>query len=103
MRNPPARACRAASVFRPIVSKRIVSVASKILFVLRRLYRSGSCRMESIYDGMTDRSEKIATFLAILELTKSGRISLNDDNTEITFDRSAKRRRPDESVDEYAD
>lgn len=99
LKNSPVQ----ASVFRPIVSKRIVSVASKILFVLRRLYRSGSCRMDSIYDGMTDRSEKIATFLAILELTKSGRISLNDDNTEITFDRSARRRRPDESVDEYAD
>lgn len=80
-----------ASVFRPIVSKRIVSVSSKILFVLRRLYKTGRCDMSSLYDGMTDRSEKIATFLAILELTKSGRIHLNDDNSEITFDRTKKR------------
>lgn len=85
-RNAPVQ----ASVFKPIVSKRIVSVASKILFVLRRLYKTGSCRMNELYDGMTDRSEKIATFLAILELTKSGRITLNDDNTEITFDRERK-------------
>ncbi len=85
-RNAPVQ----ASVFKPIVSKRIVSVASKILFVLRRLYKTGSCRMTELYDGMTDRSEKIATFLAILELTKSGRITLNDDNTEITFDRERK-------------
>ncbi len=82
-----------AAVFRPIVSKRIVSVASKILYVLRRLYKSGKCEMEHLYDGMTDKSEKIATFLAILELTKSGRIQLNDDNTEITFDRTKRRKR----------
>ena len=85
-----------ASVFRPIVSKKIVSVTSKILFVMRRLYKTGKCDMSSLYDGMTDRSEKIATFLAILELTKSGRIYLNDDNTEITFDRTRKRRRESE-------
>ncbi len=36
---------------------------------------------------MTDKSERVATFLAVLELTKSGRILLNDDNTEITFNK----------------
>ena len=91
IRNSPVQ----ASVFRPIVSKRIVSVSSKILFVLRRLYKTGKCDMQGLYDGMTDRSEKIATFLAILELTKSGRIMLNYDNTEITFDRERKRDRTD--------
>lgn len=79
-----------ASVFRPIVSKRIVSVSSKIIYVLRRLYKTGNCSMAGLYDGMTDRSERVATFLAILELTKSGRIKLNDDNTMITFDRTRK-------------
>ncbi len=92
MKNRPVN----ASVFRPIVSKRIVSVTSKILYVLRRLYKTGRCSMDGLYDGMTDRSEKIATFLAILELTKSGRISLNDDNTEITFDRAQRRSRTGE-------
>ena len=86
-----------ASVFRPIVSKRIVSVSSKILYVLRKLYRTGRCEMTHLYDGMTDRSERIATFLAILELTKSGRITLNDDNTEITFDREQRRHRRSEA------
>lgn len=98
LRNAPVQ----ASVFRPIVSKRIVSVGSKILYVLRRLYKSGSCGMNELYEGMTDKSEKIATFLAVLELTKSGRIRLNDDNTEITFDRTVKRRRKQEE-EEYAD
>lgn len=92
LRNSPVQ----ASVFKPIVSKRIVSVSSKILYVLRRLYKTGKCDMRDLYDGITDRSEKIATFLAILELTKSGRIMLNDDNSEITFDREHRRQRINE-------
>ena len=44
--------------------------------------------MDGLFNGMNDRSERVATFLAVLELTKSGRIWLNDDNTEITFNRS---------------
>ena len=92
LRNSPVQ----ASVFRPIVSKRIVSVTSKILYVLRKLYRTGSCGMNELYEGMTDRSERIATFLAILELTHSGRIRLSDDSSEITFDRERHRTRQGE-------
>ncbi|MGN0674568.1 MAG: segregation and condensation protein A [Oscillospiraceae bacterium] len=74
--------------FNTIVKKKIVSVTSKIIYVLRRLYKSGSCLMEGLFDGITDRSERVATFLAVLELTKSGRIWLNDDNTVITFNKN---------------
>jgi segregation and condensation protein A len=42
----------------------------------------------------------VATFLAVLELTKSGRIFLNDDNTEITFNRETKRRHSKSKTDE---
>lgn len=76
-----------ANIFSPIVSKRIVSVTSKIIYVLKKLYKTGSCQINQLYDGMTDKSEKVATFLAILELTKSGRIYLNEDNSEIKFHR----------------
>jgi len=70
-----------ANMFSPIVSKRIVSVESKITDILSRLYSHGSFEMSKLYEGMEDRSERIAAFLAVLELTKSGRIFLNDDNT----------------------
>ncbi len=76
-----------AAVFNKIVSKRIVSVTSKILAVLRKLYTVGTVLMDNLFDGMTDKSERVATFLAILELTKSGRVTINDNNTEITFNR----------------
>lgn len=74
--------------FRKLVSKRVVSVTSKIVFVLRKLYSTGQARFNDIFSEMTDRSERVATFLAVLELTKSGRIKLNDDNTEIYFSKS---------------
>lgn len=79
------------SVFTPIVSKKIVSVTSKIIYVLKKLYTDGKCSMSGLFDNMTDKSERIATFLAVLELTKSGRIWLNDDNTQITFNRDKKK------------
>ena len=79
-----------ADVFKPLVSKRIVSVTSRVFYILRKLYNNGKFSMNELYEGMTDRSERVATFLAVLELTKNGRIKLNDDNTEITLERRAK-------------
>lgn len=73
--------------FNTIVKKNIVSVTSKIVYVLRNLYKTGKCMTDSLFEGLTDRSERVAVFLAILELTKSGRILLNDDNSEIVFNK----------------
>lgn len=78
------------SEFRPIISKRIVSVTTKIIYILKKLYNGGKYDMSCLYDGVTDKSEKIATFLAVLELTKSGRVHISDDNREITFTRKNK-------------
>lgn len=85
--KPPEEKVK-TEAFNTIVKKKIVSVTSKIIFVLRRLYKSGTCLMNGLFEGLTDRSERVAVFLAVLELTKSGRIMLNDDNTEITFNRN---------------
>ena len=83
-----------AKLFQPIVSYKVVSVGSKIVYILKRLYTVGVCDLSHIYDGMQTKSERVATFLAILELTKSGRIVLNDDNTQISFsDKSRERKK----------
>ena len=71
--------------FQVIVKHKMYSVTTKVIFILRRLYRDGEADMDGLYDNITDRSERVATFLAVLELTKSGRIYINDDNTKITF------------------
>ena len=46
--------------------------------------RQGHARLQDCFDS-TDRSELVATFLAVLELVKSGRLYLNEENTEIYF------------------
>lgn len=84
--RPPEEQIK-TETFNTITKKAIVSVTTKIIYVLRKLYKTGQCLMEGLFDGMTNRSERVATFLAVLELTKSGRIMLNDDNTVITFNR----------------
>lgn len=68
-----------------VVKRRIVPVLTKVVHILRELYNTGEASMAELYDGVTDRSERVATFLAVLELTKSGRIAISDDNTYIYF------------------
>ncbi len=75
-------------VFSKLVSRKFVSVSSKIVFVLKKLYREGKCSIDGMFAEITDRSERVAAFLAVLELTKSGRIILSDDNTEMSFNRA---------------
>ena len=68
-----------------VTQERVVSVISKVVFVLRRLYGGRSVMVEELYEGVTDRSARVATFLAVLELTRFGRIRLNEDNTVLTM------------------
>jgi segregation and condensation protein A len=68
-----------------VVQQKVVSVISKVVYVLKNLYKNGSAYIDRLFDGMTGRSERVATFLAILELTRSGRIMISDDSTMVYF------------------
>ena len=76
-----------ATAFSGIVRHRVVSVASKIIFVLKRLYRQKLVGFHSLFEQSGDRSELVATFLAVLELVKSKRVTVSDDNSELRFRR----------------
>lgn len=78
-----------ASAFSGIVTKRMVSVTSRIIFILRKLYNSGKVEYDQFFTT-GDRSELVATFLAMLELIKSKRITVSDDNTYVYFDRTKR-------------
>lgn len=64
-----------------VTQTKVVSVISKVIFILRKVFRGESVSVESLYEGVTDRSARVATFLAVLEMTRFGRIQLNEDNT----------------------
>ena len=70
---PPAQA------FSGIVSRRIVSVSSKIMFVLRRLYKDKEKKApyQTLFQSAHSKSELVATFLALLELVKARRIRVD--------------------------
>lgn len=80
-RLPPPK-----TAFSAIVSRRMVSVTSRILFVLKKLYETDQAEYSDFFQS-GDRSELVATFLAILELVKSRRIFLSEDNQKVYFNR----------------
>ncbi len=71
------------NVFGKIVAKKIVSVSSKIVFVMKSLTRGGKQRMSSLFNNAKSRSELVATFLAVLELCKANRVHLDGDGEEL--------------------
>lgn len=75
---PPVQA------FSGIVSRKIVSVSSKIMFVLRRLYKEQRVAYPALFQSAESKSELVATFLALLELIKGRRIRVDGDGEEQT-------------------
>ena len=67
--------------FMGIVGKEPYPVTRKAGEVLRQLLLRGVERLKNLFRGNRTRSEIVATFLAILELCKTGTASLEDDNS----------------------
>ncbi len=66
--------------FSPIVSHKIVSVASQIISVLRRLWKQKTIPYKKLFMEKRERSELVATFLAVLELVKGRRIRVEGES-----------------------
>ncbi len=71
--------------FSGIVRRRIVSVSSKIVGVMRKLWSGKRVRYESVFADAHDRSELVATFLAVLELIKGKRVRVSDEDGETSL------------------
>ena len=68
----------------------VTSVASKVVFLLRQFFVTDSVSITELFDGLTRRTDRVALFLAILELTRHGRLCISDDGTRVMMkDRSA--------------
>ena len=65
--------------FSGIVTRRIVSVSSKIIGVMKKLWGGKSKKYTSMFEDASDKSELVATFLAILELIKGKRVRIEGD------------------------
>ncbi|MCL2036336.1 MAG: hypothetical protein FWG83_02980, partial [Oscillospiraceae bacterium] len=67
-----------------VVGLDYVSVFSKIIFVLKRMKSGGRIEIAPLFADQ-GRSEQIATFLALLELSSHGRIAFSDELDYIEF------------------
>lgn len=76
--------------FEPIVSAPIVSVQTKIFSVLKNLMKNKIQSLQSAFDRTKGKSDAIATFMAILELIRAHRISIDEDENMVI---SEQRRR----------
>ena len=87
---------------KPIVAKSFVTVFTKIVHVLKIVMNGGEVKVKSLYKGQK-RSEQVATFLALLELSKNSRIKFSEDNRYLHF---VPRNKIDEEfnfVDDYTE
>ena len=73
------------SAFSGIVSRRVVSVNARIMYLLKRFYHSPVLEFDSLFAESQERSELVATFLALLELVKGKRVAVSEDGKELFF------------------
>ena len=63
--------------FKVIVARKFVNVASKVQTVLRKLWNGKKVRFLSLFQDAQTRSDMVATFLAVLELAKTKKITID--------------------------
>lgn len=80
--------------FDRIVKTQFISVGTKIVSVMRVLVKRSRSSFKSLFRGSKSRSEIVATFLALLELMRSGRVEVldteNENDPEIRLIRNKK-------------
>ena len=65
--------------FKGIVGKEPYPVTKKSTQIMRALILRGIQKLKNLFRGNRSRSEIVATFLAILELCKTNKVTLEDD------------------------
>lgn len=67
--------------FEPLVTAPFVSVASRVVHLLRNLKIGRFHRLGELFRDSRSRSETVATFLAVLELVRAGRMTIEPDES----------------------
>ncbi len=76
---PPKR-----EAFSGIVEKKIISVSSRIIRVMRNLWHKKNVRYGELFEACNGKSDLVATFLAVLELVKGKRVIIEGDGDNAT-------------------
>ena len=76
--------------FKPLVAKKIVAVSTKVVSILRNLRKKTKVKWNSLFSESKSRSELVATFLAVLELVKAHRVTIDGNGEKMTVTLSGK-------------
>ena len=68
-----------------LITRRVVSVASQIVFVLRSLWKKRHVSLKELFRGKNDPSERVAAFLAVLELCRVHSVKLEDGDDDLNI------------------
>ena len=85
--------------FEPLVTAPFVSVASRVAHMLRGLVHGTLSRMGQLFSREESRSTNVATFLALLELVRAGRVQIAEDGR-LQVDRTHRRMRKEKVTHE---
>lgn len=77
--------------FEPLVTAPVVSVASRVSHLLRGLLRGHLGRISQLFSREESRSTNVATFLALLELIRAGRVQVESGGA-LQLDRTHRNR-----------
>lgn len=81
-RDLPRLARESEAAIRDLLKTKVVPVPEKIWSIMRMLYREGPLTLENVMVRSRSRSELIASFLALLELMRTGRVKVEEIYTE---------------------
>ncbi len=79
-REPPT-----LNSFKSFIGRKITSVSVRIASVLRSLKRLSRVKFMDLFKNVRSRSDIVATFLAVLELSKTEYVSIEQDRDEIVI------------------
>lgn len=85
-----------SEVFSPLVARPFVSVSTKIIYLLRNLRKKTKINLDGLVKQSENRSEMVATFLAVLELIKAKRVVMDDNDRTLVFQGRKNSNRTDE-------
>ncbi|MGN0994649.1 MAG: segregation/condensation protein A, partial [Butyricicoccus sp.] len=80
-RGPPP-----ASAFHGIVGREPVPVGVKITMILKKFLSAPRLRFRDLFAGARNRSEIVATFLAVLELSKTRRVLIDGEGEDVALE-----------------
>ena len=80
------------------MQRRVVSVSSRIAYLLQQLYQSAQVSLRAVFSQSADRPELVATFMAVLELIKARRALLDEEGCQLRMRRGEAPPQPENTV-----